>query len=118
MGETYRVAVATQTGDSVDVHYGRASRFQIYEIEELESIDLIEVRELIPVCADGEHDPVRLEENAKKLNDCRCVIASRIGPGALNSLAAEGIEGYELPGDIEEAIDRMVRYRQVQRLFK
>ncbi len=117
MGETYRAAVASDSGETVDVHYGRASRFHIYEIEELESIELTEVRTLIPACMNGSHDQGRLRENAQRLSDCRCVIASRIGPGAMAALEENGIEAYELPGNIEESIDRMVRYRQVQRLF-
>ncbi len=117
MDNSYRVAVASKTGEDVDQHFGRASQFYIYEIEEEERMDLLEVRRVAPACGGGTHDDEHLKTNVLKLTDCRCLIASRIGPGALRALTQYGIEGYELPGRIDEAMDRMVRYRKVQALF-
>ncbi len=118
MADSYRIAVVSNNGVSIDEHYGRARKFYIYDVIEDENYTEVGIRELIPACVEGSHDDKTLESRAKTLNDCRYVIAARIGPGALRSLEAEGIEGYEFTGDIDEAIDKLVRYKQAQELFE
>jgi len=119
MDEKYSVAVASTGGTYVDEHFGRASRFLVFDITEDENIVLKEERNFTPACScmRGFHDDDALYDNASAFGDCRCLIASRIGPGALRILSEYGIEGYELPGKIEEAVHRMVQYRKVQALF-
>ena len=117
MGDKYRIAVASNDGINVNEHYGRARYFFIYDVIEDEYYKKKKKKELIPACNGGVHDNEHLKRSADYFSDCRYVIASRIGPGATTALGDIGVEGYEFTGDIDEAIDRLVRYKQVQALF-
>ena len=46
----YRVAVASTDGESVNQHYGRASKFYIYTVDDQVGYDLTEERLVEPVC--------------------------------------------------------------------
>ena len=117
MAEMIRIAAASDDGENVNRHFGKAAVFYIYEVSDDENIEEVGVRELDPVCAFGMHDPDRLLEKTGYLKDCDYVIAEKIGPGAMNALEQNGIEGYELPGQIRESILRLLRYKQVQNLL-
>ena len=115
--EKYRIAVASSDGIVVNNHFGRARAFYIYAQNE-EKTELLEVRKLPPVCEMGEHDEARLQENVDKLSDCTHLLASRIGNGARAALERRGISCYEIPGIISESIEQLVKYEQVNELFK
>lgn len=111
-----RIAVASSDGIVVNNHFGRAKAFYIYKIEE-ENIQLIEKRELEPVCEMGNHDDDRLRENLEKLSDCNYLLVSRIGDGARMVASNMGIEAFEIPGIIEESIEQLIRFIKIQALF-
>ena len=50
-------------------------------------------------------------------SDCKYLVASRIGSGAIQALTAAGITGMELPGSIDEAMLKVWKYNRVQGLF-
>ncbi|MBP5492206.1 MAG: dinitrogenase iron-molybdenum cofactor biosynthesis protein [Clostridiales bacterium] len=113
----YRIAVASSDGIVVNNHFGKARAFYIYDVNE-ESLKLQEVRKLPPVCEMGDHDEKRLSENVERLSDCTHLLASRVGNGARAVLERKGISVYEIPGIIPESIDKLVKYEQVNELFK
>ena len=113
----YYVAVASSDGIVVNTHFGKADRFLIYGILEDNSFELVEKRILKPVCEGGDHDERRLAENAKSLSDCRYVLVSRIGPGAMNVLEANGITAVEIPNIIDSSLNKIISYDEVQNLF-
>ena len=113
----YRVAVASSDGLTVNQHYGRAEIFYIYYVDDNEGYDFLEKRKVTPVCMDGSHNQQAMAESVKAFADCRYLVASRIGSGALQALSAQGITSMELPGSIDEAILRVWKYNQIQGLF-
>lgn len=113
----YRVAVASSDGETVNRHYGRAEKFFVYTVDDEEGYDLLEEREVVPVCMDGSHVKSAMDESVRRFSDCRYVVAGRIGAGAAQALTAAGIVGMELPGSIEEAIVKVWKYNRVQGLF-
>lgn len=113
----YRVAVASSDGIVVNQHFGRAGTFYIYKIDEAAGYSLLEVREVTPVCHGGSHDDEALHNNVNKLADCKYILVSRIGMGAANMMEQSGITPMELPGIIEESIDRLIAYEKIQNLF-
>ena len=113
----YRVAVASTDGLSVNQHYGRAEIFYIYYVDDNEGYDLLEKRQVIPVCMDGSHSQKAMQESVKAFDDCRYLIASRIGSAAQQALSAQGITSMEMPGPIDDAILRVWKYNQIQGLF-
>lgn len=113
----FRAAVATSDGIVVNQHFGRADKFKIYDIYQDNTIHFVEERKVVPVCQSGMHDPFGMQERVKCFSDCKYVLISRIGQGAINALEQEGIIPMELPGIIEESIRRLVVYNELQALL-
>lgn len=113
----YRIAVASSDGIVINQHYGRASLFGIYDVLQNNTIHLAETREAIPVCQAGYHDNQRMLESARCLLDCKYVLVSRIGKSAAALLEQEGIIPMELPGIIEESVQKLITYEEIQNLF-
>lgn len=113
----FRVAVASSDGVVVNQHFGRADSFRIYEINQDNTIRFTEERKVEPVCQAGNHDDFKMQETGRRLADCKYVVVSRIGQGAIHALEQEGIIPMELPGIIEESIRRLVVYDEVQALL-
>lgn len=113
-----RIAVASTDGKIVNQHFGKADQFYIIDADE-ESImfQLTEIRQTGSVCQGGEHEDSRLLEAVSKLSDCDYVLVSRIGMRARNVLEESGIEAYEIPGVIEESVDKLIRFSMVQKLL-
>jgi len=117
MADKYRVAVASTDGESVNTHYGKSEIFYIYIVDDDEGYDLVEKRQVTPVCQDGFHNKTAMETHVQQFTDCKYVIASRIGNGAIQSLTAAGITAMELPGSIDDAILKVWKYNRIQGLF-
>ncbi len=113
----YRIAVASSDGIVVNQHYGRASLFRIYDVLSNNTIQLVEIREVVPVCQGGSHDNDRLKKNIEHLLDCNYVLVSRIGQEAATLVEQEGIIPMELPGIIEESVQKLIAYEEIQNLF-
>lgn len=113
----YRVAVATSDGIVVNQHFGRAAKFRIYDIGQDNTIHVLEDRNTVPICHMGNHDDFQLKESVRNLSDCKYVLISRIGQGAANALEQEGITPMELPGMIEDSIQKLVVYEEIQDLL-
>jgi len=113
----FRVALASSNGDDVDMHFGRANDFYIYQFLVDEWV-FVERRTMSPVCMGGYHLESQMDINVSKLADCQYVAASRIGVGAMASLQKAGIVGMTLPGDIVDALNKIYSYNEIQNLFK
>ena len=112
-----KIAAASTDGKLVNQHFGRADRFYILEVEEDSAeFTLVEERNAVPVCRNGDHEEDSLRQAAKGLSDCDYVLVSRIGMRARNELEAQGLKVYEIPGVIGESVDQMIRYIQLQEL--
>ena len=113
----YKIALASADGKNVDRHYGKAESFYIFSIDDEVGYDLVEKRNVTPVCMDGSHVKTAMEESVRQFSDCKYVAASRIGNGATSSLTALGIVAMELPGTVEDAILKIWKYNRIQNLF-
>ena len=115
--DQYKIAVASSDGIVVNNHFGRASEFYIYQIND-KKIQFIEKRNVIPVCDRGNHDDNRLKENLLTFKDCKYLLVSRIGEGAVSMARQVGIECYEIPGVIEDSINQLIKYNLIKNLFE
>lgn len=115
--DTFRVAAASSDyGYTVDVHFGRATVFYIYQFLDGEWI-YVETRSVQPVCHGGGHSHSEMEKTVELLQDCQYVTASRIGAGATALLSKKGIVVMALPGDLMEALDKISSYNEIQKLL-
>ena len=109
----YLIAVATSDGIVVNQHFGRADAFWIVGLDKENHAHRIEKRSVIPVCEGGNHGDGRLEATAKMFMDCKYILVSRIGRGAACTLEKFGITPMELPGIIEESIQKLLVYEEL-----
>jgi nitrogen fixation protein NifX len=104
-----RVAVASRDRVMVHQHFGRATHFQIYDLEGGE-FRFVETRENIPSCepGSGRREGESHEHVVRLLADCHVVLVARIGPGAREVLLTHGLKPYETPMFIDEALEKLI----------
>lgn len=108
------IAVATSDGTNIDVHFGQATSFQIYDVALDGSYKHLEEREIVPAeSASGEssHAAATIEQ----LPDVDVVLVSRIGTGPTRALEGRGTRAFALSGSIDVAL---TAYGKKQKLFK
>lgn len=114
-----KIAAASTDGIVVNQHFGRADKFFILETDEdTAEFTLLEERSTVPVCHGGDHSDTQMKEAVQNLSDCQYVLVSRIGMRARNELETLGITAFEIPGMIEESVDKLIRYIKVQKLLE
>ena len=110
------IAVASGDGKVVNVHFGKARKFYIYELED-DKFTFKELREYTPACSGEGHDDDKLRENLKNISDCDYLVIAKIGDRAATLAENEGIVPYEIPGDIEESLEQLNKFLKVKELF-
>ena len=117
----YKVAVATNDGVNVNVHFGHAAAFDIYEVDEASGkYEKVEVR-LKPEhcdgsCVDGTCGQREVQHSsmyaaAKNLADLDYVLCEQLGPQAIQSLARFNVRAFDIALPISEAIAKINIYR-------
>jgi predicted Fe-Mo cluster-binding NifX family protein len=108
-----RIAISSADGKTVHQHFGRTTQFVVCEIEGRQ-VRYLERRSNQPACGtaveEGEgHDEDRMEQTIGLVADCRAVVSAQIGYGAIQRLAARGIQAYVIPDFIDSALQRLIR---------
>lgn len=101
---TQRIAIASNDGQNIDVHFARASRYYIYDVGN-DGYALVETRTVAGGTRGGHHE---FEPVMVLLKDCAAVFASRIGPGAARILTEKGLRIFEAPYPIPAVLDKVV----------
>lgn len=99
----YKVAIASSDGKAVNQHFGKATKFFIYEVENKQS-KLFEIRENDPSCGISGHQESAVHDSINLLLDCKIVLISMIGVGPDQILFDKGILSYETNDSIEDAL--------------
>lgn len=123
---SYKIAVASSDGKNVDVSFGGAEQFLIYEVEEEKSYHLLEVRDWKPESMDGLTPDCKgvdcrgegngcggAGSNIPKLSlveDCRCLICKKIGFQVCKQLEKKAITAFDIDCDVEEALSKITLY--------
>jgi nitrogen fixation protein NifX len=82
-----RIAVATTDGTSVDEHFGRCRRFDVYELDATSS-ELVASRDLGPAVS---HEDGAVESRLDAVRDCVIVHVTSIGAGAAARVVNAGV---------------------------
>lgn len=120
----YKIAVATSDGKIIDTHFGHASSFSIFTVNDDGSFEEDENRDAVQACSGGCSDAPKKgsgsyqsEDNAllaaaENLSDVEYVLAAKIGPGAVRALATKGITAFDIVMPVEEAVKKINVYRE------
>lgn len=93
-GSTWKIAVATGDGARVDLHFGHAEAFRIYESDG-HGVKLVALRRTSAYCqgpSDCGDDDQALPRLVQGLSDCAAVLAVRIGYEPWQKLEKAGIQ--------------------------
>ncbi len=115
----YKIAVATSDGIRINRHFGETDRFVIYRVEENDSYQILEIRQ-VP----EDNDPSiqqgdggcggcggrRRDKKIAGILDCRCVLCARCGFGSEKELQKAGITVFAIEKEIEEAMIKIIQY--------
>lgn len=92
--QRWRIAVATGDGARIDLHFGHAQAFRIYESDG-SSVKLVGLRRTAAYCngpSDCDDDEAALPTLLKGLSDCAAVLSVRIGRTPWLELEKAGIQ--------------------------
>jgi predicted Fe-Mo cluster-binding NifX family protein len=117
----YKVAVATNDGINVNVHFGHAAAFDVYEVDdESGKFEKVEVRvkpeHCDGSCGDGTCGQRDVERSsmfsaAKNLADLDYVLCSQLGPQAVQALTRFNVRAFDISLPIADAIAKINLYR-------
>lgn len=106
-----RVAVVSSDGKVINQHFGKASRFLIFEVGD-GKIQFIEERKNTPLCGSAEdgHADNALSRTITLISDCQAMLCARVGGGAEEGLRNSGIIPIEAPYFIHEALKNITSH--------
>lgn len=100
-----KIAFTSKTGESIDMHFGQADSFQIWEVgpEEAHFVETLSVGE------HGSDEEDRIAARAALLSDCAIVYTMQIGGPAAAKLVAKRIHPMKTNVEVglKESIERM-----------
>ena len=103
-----KIAVASNNGKTVNLHFGDASHCLIFEVDG-KQVNFVELREK-PRKPIKDHSD-RWIQSLELIGDCQVVLCSKIGPEPKEALQNKGIDAMESQKQITEAIkDYFSRY--------
>lgn len=104
--KTYRIAVTSKEGKLVNLHFGQATEFLIYEGNR-KSFRLIQRRKLAKYCTGSSEceDEAQKEDIVQALSDCDFLLTLRIGYQAKKRLEHQGIRSMEYCYDVESGLN-------------
>ncbi len=129
----YKIGVASLDSEHIDVSFGAARTFLIYEVKEDNSYSLSEKRvweetscreeDSMHFCQDGRTKEGACASlgsgcggangNIPKLalvEDCRCIVCKKIGFQVQKQLERKAITSFDVEGNIGEALIKIISY--------
>lgn len=106
-----RIAVASKTGMTVDQHFGQAEQFYIYESDG-DAASYVETRSVSKYCNgmdDCGEKAGRMAGILAAVDDCKGVLALRIGESPLKKLETRGIRVFTLYENVDKAVNDAAR---------
>lgn len=113
--EEFLVAVASKDGKIINQHFGHAERFLIYKAGS-EKIEFVEERPVNQYCLgmetyDHPFEEDRFMDVVNVIEDCRFVLASKIGPTPETRLRRFGISPVMMYDFIEDGIQKALEMK-------
>lgn len=130
---SYKIAVASSNQINIDLNFGGAFEFLIYEVKDSGEYNLLETRSTLQQkdeikgelscdtgcnsvcksgcegssgCGDSQSDSPKV----LLISDCRCVICKKVGFNIQKQLEKKAITTFDVDGTIEEALHKITTY--------
>lgn len=127
---SYKIAVASSDGKHIDLNFGSAPEFLIYEVAEDGSYQYLETRKAAEAAESRADAGCQTECGSASgcgsqggcggqgtvsasvllLGDCRTVMCKKIGFQVQKQLEKKFISSFDISGDIEEALIKITTY--------
>ncbi|GHV75586.1 hypothetical protein AGMMS49942_04070 [Spirochaetia bacterium] len=109
---SWRVAVTSADGVGINQHFGHAEWFFIIDVERDGSSRVAERRGVTPWCRKDNHGDAEPGTSgiADSITDCIAVLTAKIGAPARQKLELAGLQVFEQPAEIEEAVKKLAAY--------
>ncbi|MBO4332259.1 MAG: hypothetical protein J5875_03755 [Paludibacteraceae bacterium] len=115
MSSNYRIAVASKKGVKVDVHFGLADHFHVFEFSSEGECKYLGPRQTtaacLASCCSGGNEEKAFCSVVGKLADVQAIFVSKIGEGAANYIEGHGKHVYETTAPIEPLIHNIIQTR-------
>jgi hypothetical protein len=135
---SFNVAVATDDGVNINLHFGKAKQLHIYQVELDGTYREVEVRSFNAVSDDstqpmgcgsgngcgtgcgggGCHPSGYLLDVSETIHDCKYVLASKVGGNIEKGLRGYNITAFSIDLPIDQAIQKIVTYENRLLRFK
>jgi len=102
-----RIALASSSGEEVDLHFGRASQFLVYEYSGGKPRFL--ERRTVEISEPGKHQWMKALD---AIRDCDVVIAVQAGLRGKVGIEDAGIKFVADEGPVEEVLERWIRHTE------
>ena len=125
---SYKIALASSDGVNVDEHFGAASSFLIYEVSDEGAFSLLERRTYDggdEAASSGGCNPApgscggqgkgcgqgaAVSAKVRLVEDCRSVVAAKIGFNVTKQLEKKAISGFDVDCTVQEALEKITKY--------
>ena len=134
---SYKIALASSDGVNVDEHFGAASSFLIYEVSDEGAFSLLERRaydggDEVPAAITGSEgcnpapgscgtgscggqgkgcgQGAAVSAKVRLVEDCRSVVAAKIGFNVTKQLEKKAISGFDVDCTVQEALEKITKY--------
>lgn len=99
----FRVAAASSDGETIDLHFGGAHTFYIYDLEK-DAQTFVEKRGLL---LENGHSDAKFDSLTDRLSDCDAVLVAQIGPGAARHVLQSGLRVFEAPYALQPVLQKL-----------
>ncbi|MBQ1833285.1 MAG: hypothetical protein II114_05890 [Treponema sp.] len=124
---SYKIAVATSDGENVDLHFGAADAFSIYEVSDEGKISFLEKRSASDQISGAEKKGScgqnvgcgsgsscgcggEVSEKVLLLDDCRCVVCEKIGFNVTKQLEKKAVASFDVDCPVQVALEKISNY--------
>ncbi len=109
----YKIALASKNGKAVDLHFGLANHFLIFQIDdEKQEAEFLEDRPTdaacLATCCSKGNEEESFCKITQQLDDIQAIFVSKIGEGAAHYIESKGKAVYEAPFPIEPLISKII----------
>lgn len=122
---SYKIAIGSSDEITIDLKFGSATEFLIYEIKDDGTYECLERRivservkiEVPSICRGKEecsgggcHSSSPANLRVDLIADCRCVLCKKTGDPIQKQLDKKAISSFDVTGEIEDALYKVVQY--------